>query len=237
MKKFKLLMITSAILSLSNISMAAETTQAKTTVGQRIDDAKIVTVVNADLVKDKELSAMRINVDSTQGNVVLKGTAPNASAKARAESIAKGVNGVVSVENRLTVGDNMNNTSDTTTSSTTTTTSDRDNHDNTTNSTSAAYNNTKNSVANTAHEVNHDVKNAAHKAGNKLDDAAINAAINTQLAADSDLSAIKINVDVKNGHVWLKGTAPSSTAKTRATTIAKSVDGVTQVHNQLVVGK
>lgn len=232
MKKFKLLIIASAILSLSNMSMAAETTQAKTTVGQRIDDAKIVTVVNADLVKDKELSAIRINVDSTQGNVVLKGTAPNASAKARAESIAKGVNGVVSVDNRLTVGDTV-----TATSETTSTTSDRDNHDNTTNTTSTTYAATKNSVANTAHEVNHDVKNAAHKAGNKLDDAAINAAINTQLAADSDLSALKINVDVKNGHVWLKGPAPSSAAKSRATTIAKSVDGVTQVHNQLVVSK
>lgn len=225
MKKFKLLLITSAILSLSNISMAAEQTQAKTTVGQRIDDAKIVTVVNADLVKDKELSAMRINVDSTQGNVVLKGTAPNASAKERAETIAKGVNGVVSVDNRLTVGDTMN-----------TTTTDRDYND-TKNSTSTAYNNTKNSVANTAHEVNHDAKNAAHKAGQKLDDAAINAAINTQLAGDNDLSAIKINVDVKNGQVWLKGTAPSSTAKNRATDIAKSVDGVTKVHNQLTVSK
>lgn len=231
MKKFKLLLITSAILSLSNMSMAAETNQAKTTVGQKIDDAKIVTVVNADLVKDKELSALRINVDSTQGNVVLKGTAPNASAKARAENIAKGVNGVVSVENRLTVGDTVSATPDTTT------TSDRDNHDNTTHSTSAAYNNTKNSVANTAHEVNHDVKNAAHKVGNKIDDAAINAAINTQLAADTDLSAIKINVDVKNGQVWLRGTAPSSTAKSHATDLAKSVDGVTKVHNQLTVSK
>lgn len=236
-------MIASAILSLSNMSMAAEQNQAKTTIGQRIDDAKIVTVVNADFVKDKELSSMRINVDSTQGNVVLKGTAPNASAKERAETIAKGVNGVVSVDNRLTVGDTMNNTnnSNTSTASTastaSTTTSNRDNHDNTTNSTSTAYNNTKNSVANTAHEVKHDAKNAANKAGQKLDDAAINAAINTQLAGDNDLSAVKINVDVKNGHVWLKGTAPSSTAKNRATDIAKSVDGVTKVHNQLTVSK
>lgn len=226
MKNFKLLLITSAILSLSNMSIAAEQNQTKTTIGQKIDDAKIVTVVNADFVKDKELSSMRINVDSTQGHVVLNGTAPNANAKERAETIAKGVNGVVKVDNRLTVGDNMNNNN-----------SDRDYNDNTKNSTSAAYNNTKNSVANAAHEANHGAKNAANKAGQKLDDAAINAAINTQFAGDNDLSAIKINVDVKNGYVWLKGTAPSSTAKNRATDIAKSVDGVMKVNNQLTVSK
>lgn len=226
MKKFKLLLIASAILSLSTANaIADDKTQNKTTIGQRIDDAKIVTVVNADFVKDRELSAMRINVDSKQGNVVLKGIAPNAAAKERAETIAKGVNGVVSVDNKLTVGENI------------TATLKDNNDDNTKNTTSTTYNNTKNSVANSAHEVNHDVKNAANKAGKKLDDAAINAAINTQLAGDTNLSAIKINVDVKNGKVVLKGDAPSMSAKNRATEIAKSVDGVTSVSNQLTVSK
>ena len=95
----KLLVITSAILALSSVNvMAADTTANHPTVGQRIDDAKIVTVVNADLVKDKELSALKINVDSTQGKVLLQGTAPNMMAKERAEKIAKSVEGVTSVD-------------------------------------------------------------------------------------------------------------------------------------------
>lgn len=224
MKNFKLLLVASAILSLSSVNvMAAETSQNKPTIGQRIDDAKIVTVVKADLVKDKELSAMRINVDSTQGKVVLRGTAPNSTAKERAESIAKSVNGVVSVDNNLTVGENITATSK--------------EYDNAKNTTATAYKNSKDTVANTAHEVNHDVKNAANKAGKKLDDAGINTSINTKLAADNELSALKINVDVKNGKVWLKGEAPTMNAKNRATEIAKNVDGVTSVQNQLKVTK
>lgn len=225
MKKFKLLLVASAILSLSSVNvMANDNMQSKTTIGQRIDDAKIVTVVKTDLVKDKELSAMKINVDSTQGKVVLRGTAPSATAKERAETIAKGVNGVASVDNKLTVGENITATS-------------KDYDNNVKNTTSTTYNNTKNSVANTTHEVNHDVKNAANKAGKKIDDATINTAINAQLAGDSDLSALKINVDVKNSKVWLKGEAPSMNAKNRATEIAKSIDGVTSVNNQLKVTK
>lgn len=204
----KLLLITSAILALSSSNvMAADTTNNKETIGQRIDDAKIVTVVNADLVKDQELSAIKINVDSTQGNVVLRGTAPNPAARDRASSIAKSVKGVVSVDNQLTLAEAKPSTYDT----------------------------AKNSVSQTAHEVDTSAKNTAHKVGSKIDDAAINMAVNSGLAGDSELSALKINVDVKNGHVWLKGTAPNSTAKSRATDIAKKVDGVTTVTNQLVV--
>lgn len=222
----KLLIVTATLLALSTqgYAMAADTT-AKTTVGQKFDDAKIVTVVNADLVKDKDLSAVKINVDSTQGKVVLRGTAPSATAKARAESIAKGVNGVVSVDNQLMVGENSTTVTSTKTMDTTYNS----------NKTNQAYDNTKANVKDAAHDMNTSAKNTAHKAGNKLDDAAINVAIHTVLADDSELSSMKTNVDVKNGKVWLKGTAPNMAAKKRATDIAKSVEGVTSVTNQLVV--
>jgi hyperosmotically inducible protein len=55
------------------------------------------------------------------------------------------------------------------------------------------------------------------------------------LAKDPDLSAIKINVDTKGGAVSLKGPAPSAAAKARAEEIAKGVQGVTSVDNQLDV--
>lgn len=71
--------------------------------------------------------------------------------------------------------------------------------------------------------------------GEKIDDATITASVNAGFAKDPDLSAIKINVDTKDGAVTLMGPAPTSTAKDRATEIAKSVKGVTSVKNQLVV--
>lgn len=69
----------------------------------------------------------------------------------------------------------------------------------------------------------------------KVDDAAITTKINAELAADKDLSAIRIDVDTKNGVVTLTGPAPSASARDRAAEIAKNVKGVTSVNNQLTV--
>lgn len=71
--------------------------------------------------------------------------------------------------------------------------------------------------------------------GEKIDDVAITATVSTGLAKDPDLSAIKINVDTKDGVVTLNGPAPSAGAKDKATEIARQVKGVTSVNNQLVV--
>lgn len=73
------------------------------------------------------------------------------------------------------------------------------------------------------------------KAGGSVDDVAITASVAAGFAKDADLSAIKIDVDTKNGNVTLYGPAPTAAARDRATTIAKSVKGVTAVDNKLVV--
>lgn len=68
-----------------------------------MDDAAITAQVSAGLAKDPDLSAIKIDVDTRAGAVTLNGPAPNASARDRAETIAKGVKGVVSVTNNLKV--------------------------------------------------------------------------------------------------------------------------------------
>ena len=78
-------------------------------------------------------------------------------------------------------------------------------------------------------------KDAANTAKGAIDDATITAQVNAGLAKDPDLSALKINVDTVNGKVTLNGPAPTTVARDRAETIAKSVTGVTSVNNQLVV--
>ena len=70
---------------------------------QAVSDAAITTAVNAELVKDATLSALKINVDTHDGRVVLNGTAPDAAAKTRATQLANSISGVVSVENHLMV--------------------------------------------------------------------------------------------------------------------------------------
>ena len=77
-------------------------------------------------------------------------------------------------------------------------------------------------------------KDAANTAKGAIDDATITAQVNAGLAKDPDLSALKINVDTVNGKVTLNGPAPSTVARDRAETIAKSVTGVTSVNYQLV---
>lgn len=79
------------------------------------------------------------------------------------------------------------------------------------------------------------VGQAADKVAEKLDDAAITASVNAELAKDPQLSALRINVDTVNGAVSLRGSAPNADARSRATTLASAVRGVTRVDNQLEV--
>ncbi len=94
-------------------------------------------------------------------------------------------------------------------------------------------------VAQGAKEMAADAKvagqNASDKIGDKVADAVITTSVNAELAKDSSLSALKINVDTDAGRVALKGTAPTTAARERATTLASNVKGVVSVDNQLTV--
>ena len=79
------------------------------------------------------------------------------------------------------------------------------------------------------------VEQKTDQAVQSVDDAAITATIKGKLVADDELKAIDINVDTDGGVVTLTGAAPSATAVERATTIAKAVDGVSNVNNKLTV--
>jgi hyperosmotically inducible periplasmic protein len=77
--------------------------QASEQAGGAVNDAVITASVNAGLAKDKSLSALKIDVDTAGGRVALHGTAPDTAARDRATEIARGVKGVVGVDNQLTV--------------------------------------------------------------------------------------------------------------------------------------
>ena len=93
----------------------------------------------------------------------------------------------------------------------------------------------KTDASNAAHDAKVAIQNTGEKIAEKLDDATITAEVNAGLAKDATLSALKINVDTRDGKVTLKGPAPSTDARNRATEIAKAVKGVSTVDNQLTV--
>jgi hyperosmotically inducible protein len=72
-------------------------------------------------------------------------------------------------------------------------------------------------------------------AGDKIGDALITTEVKAAIATDKDLSAIKIDVDTRNGVVTLSGPAPTVAAKERASEIARNVKGVSSVNNQLTI--
>ena len=78
-------------------------------------------------------------------------------------------------------------------------------------------------------------KEAASSALGAAGEAGTTAKVNAALIADSELSALKINVDTVGSTVTLNGEAPTQAAKDRAAEIAKTVEGVTSVNNLLTV--
>lgn len=78
-------------------------------------------------------------------------------------------------------------------------------------------------------------KNAATTVSTGVADIAITTKVKSALAADAKLSALKINVDTKDGNVALTGTAPDASARDMATTLANGIEGVRNVDNRLVV--
>jgi len=78
-------------------------------------------------------------------------------------------------------------------------------------------------------------RDAAAKALAVMDDAGITSKVSAGLARDPDLSAVKIDVDTRNGIVTLNGPVKSAEARERAGKIAQGVEGVNSVVNQLTV--
>ena len=71
--------------------------------GQAIDDASITAAVKSKYLLDDTLKGLQISVDTKQGVVTLTGTVQNDAAKELATQIAQSSEGVVRVDNQLTV--------------------------------------------------------------------------------------------------------------------------------------
>lgn len=73
------------------------------------------------------------------------------------------------------------------------------------------------------------------KIGKSLEDAWIHTKLTAKLMSDSDTPARKINVDVTDNTVTLRGAVKTAVAKSEAERIAKETEGVKKVVNRLQV--
>lgn len=76
-------------------------TNTKESTGQYIDDAAITTKVNAKLVEDPVVSALRINVETYKGIVQLSGFANSNAEIEQAKALARQTEGVRDVKNDI----------------------------------------------------------------------------------------------------------------------------------------
>ena len=78
-------------------------------------------------------------------------------------------------------------------------------------------------------------KDAAANVVASAADATITAKVNAALVTDDRLKVMTIDVDTKDGKVTLLGSAPDDASRDRASTMAKAIEGVSDVDNRLRV--
>lgn len=86
---------------------AADTKSTKENVKERVGDTVITTKIIAKYAKDKDVSALKIKVDTDdKGVVTLRGNARSNSEADKAVTIARNTKGVTSVKNEIKVQGN-----------------------------------------------------------------------------------------------------------------------------------
>ena len=94
---FSLMLVSPIVCVGTSVSMAAQS------VGKYIDDATVTASVKAKLTAEKAANFTKISVETSNNVVSLTGQVDSKEQKERAEKIAKQVNGVKRVDNKLEI--------------------------------------------------------------------------------------------------------------------------------------
>lgn len=149
-------------------------------VGNFMDDSSITAKVKAALVDHESIKSTDISIKTDQKVVTLSGFVESQAQAEEAVKVAKGVEGVTSVSDKLHVRDSKSTT----------------------------------------------VKGYAG-------DTATTSEVKAKLLADDIVPSRKVKVETTDGVVQLSGTVDSQAQSDRAESIAKAVDGVKSVKNDL----
>jgi hyperosmotically inducible periplasmic protein len=91
------------VLILPIFTAGGSSSMAAQSVGEYIDDAASTTAVKAKLIAEKAANFTRISVETNNNIVTLTGEVESEDQKERAEKVAKQVDGVKRVDNKLEI--------------------------------------------------------------------------------------------------------------------------------------
>src|ERR671913_229453 len=179
---------------------------ATSSTGEKITDAWILTKVKAQFVGEDALENSDINVDVRNNVVILKGTVASQAGKARAVAIARATEGVTRVQDSLRVGAAAKRTTD-----------------------------PDSTAARGAAPVAGEAREEARGAGQAVNDGWITTKVKSSFVGVDALEGSDINVDTNNHVVTLRGTVASAAGRARAVSLAKQVEGVKSVKDELTI--
>ena len=183
--------LTTTLAGVMTISMVACNKPADTTgaaapsitVGTEIDDGVVTTRVKSALLADADIKGFDIKVETRKGEVMLSGFVDNQTQIDRAMTLVRTLEGVKSIDNKLSQ------------------------------------------------------KDSTMSVGNKLDDGVITTRIKSALLADPSIKGMDIAVMTRKTEVQLSGFVNNQGQIDRAVEVARGVEGVTKVDNNMSVKK
>lgn len=167
----------------SKPSDSTGTPPPSTTVGTEIDDSVVTTRVKSALLADPDVKSFDFKVETRKGEVQLSGFVDNQSQIDHATTITRGVVGVSSIDNKLSL------------------------------------------------------KGAATTVGNKVDDGIITTKVKTALLADANVKSFDITVVTRKDEVQLSGFVDNQSQMDRAIEVARGIEGVRNVRNEMSIKK
>lgn len=183
-------------------------------------DPGVTTAVKSKLAADDTVKAYQINVDTAEGVVTLSGTVETQAAKTQAVTLARQTDGVRDVVDHIAVNTEAAAT------------------------TGSLADQTRDTAREAQEEARQGADTARDAAGRTVDrtksavtDAAITSGVKGKFLADRTVSGLKIDVDTRDGVVTLTGTVATAAEAERAMALARETDGVTNVNNNLRVGR
>lgn len=90
-------------LAAASLLLAVTACSSTRPVGDQVSDSTITAKITSKLAADPEVNPFRIDVDTNDGRVTLRGSVEKEFSRTEAEKHARGTKGVVSVDNRIEV--------------------------------------------------------------------------------------------------------------------------------------
>jgi hyperosmotically inducible protein len=174
-------------------------------------DAEITAAVKERFMTDENVAARRIDVETENGVVTLRGMVATQNEAERAIELAKTAEGVRLVHSYLKT----------------------DTGDDTEPASTGDTSNLENQAEEAINEAGEAIETGIEQAQDLGGDAAITAQIKWKLAKDQMVQAADIDVDTKEGNVTLTGVVSNRQEVQRAIQIAQSVEDVRRVESNL----